>query len=269
MAISYPYMRESHTSSKIRGISKDTQMDIAKRYWEMHLKPRGIPLAGPVYDPATSARHVPFLCRKKGKLLDEMLQAGDHVIFAYHDRGYRTVLDFGRLYERWQGRGITMHFANLNVDLSTAEGMLMANIMFSTAQADSDLKSQRNKDVAAWLRKNNRPTNGARRLGFILHCEGGQRQWAPYPEERALMRIIVRLRDEEGCSWNAIVSRLELLLGALREKDPKCEAYQANWDRERIRRAHAAYCEILRTEGQDSANPTSDAQKPLSASAGQ
>jgi len=50
-------------------------------------------LAEPVYDSKTSARKYPFRQRKRGKWLDSVLRAGDHVLFAYHDQRYRQLID--------------------------------------------------------------------------------------------------------------------------------------------------------------------------------
>ena len=65
--------------------------------------------------------------------------------------------------------------SHLGVDLSAGPGMTVANIMASVAQGQSDLYSERNKAIAARLRKMNRPTNGTKKLGCKLAGKGKDR----------------------------------------------------------------------------------------------
>jgi DNA invertase Pin-like site-specific DNA recombinase len=144
VGVAYWYCRESHADSYANQNSKQTQEGICQSYYDFRLKPLGVRVGKIYYDPKTSARHVPFLQRTAGKELDRILQATDHVIFAHLDRGYRAVLDFSQVMQNWKSRGVTVHFASLGVDMSTPAGMLVANIMASVAQGESDLESERN-----------------------------------------------------------------------------------------------------------------------------
>lgn len=120
--------------------------------------------------------------------------------------------------------------------------------MVSVAQGESDLKGDRNKEIAATLRRLNRPTKGQRKLGYRLTGPKKHRQFVPFPEEREIMRIIVDLRDR-GSSWNEITTIVNSLLPILRTRSPGCEAYHGTWTRSRVRRAYQGYKEILAHQG--------------------
>lgn len=248
----YPYLRESHVYSAMSGISWQTQLDICRRYWEANLKGKGVVLGEPTHDEAISARKVPFLCRKEGFALDQKLQRGDHVIVAYHDRQHRTISDFCNLIDRWKPRGITMHFANLGVDLSTPHGMAVANMMFVMAQWQSDSMSERNKAVAAYLKSTGRSAGGRMPMGYVKRGPKGDRQCVPYPEERRLMRAVVVAKDS-GMTWNEIAETMEAVCETLRQKWPRCPAYKAGvWSSyEHCRKAYRYYMRILERENGD------------------
>ncbi len=103
--------------------------------------PGGTPVRLGVYERPTGDRRTPILDRKGGQRLHGMLKSGDHVIFAHLDRGFRATLDFAALIDVWKSKEVTVHFADLSVDLSTPQGMLVANIMAAVAQGQSDLTS--------------------------------------------------------------------------------------------------------------------------------
>ena len=92
MPIAYPYLRVSHQDSARSGLSPETQLARCHQYFELRgLVEQGVRFYDDelLYDPAVSARHVPFLDRKMGRKLQRMLQPGDHVIFAHLDRASR------------------------------------------------------------------------------------------------------------------------------------------------------------------------------------
>ena len=208
MGVAYWYCRESHADSYANQNSKQTQEGICQSYYEFRVKPLGIHVGKIFYDPKTSARHVPFLQRQAGRELNNILRAGDHVIFSHLDRGYRAVLDFSQVMEDWKQRGITVHFASLGVDLSTPAGMLVANLMCSVSQGESDLKSERNREIAAFQRRANRPTNGERKFGYRVAGPKGDRQFVPFTAERDVMAQIVQLHDR-GFTWKEVSTIIE------------------------------------------------------------
>ena len=255
MPTCYFYFRQSHPDSFKAGNSRQTQEEICQRYYEFRVQPLGIPRGPVFYDPKTSARHVRFLDRKAGSELNRLLQRGDHIVFAYLDRRYRAVLDFAQLMEDWKLRGITVHFANLSVDLSTPTGMLVANIMASVAQGESDLKSERNLEICAFRRRANRPTNGERKFGYRRAGPKGDRQFVPFTAERDVMARIIQLHDG-GFTWKEVSIIVEgmsekitfkatRLFSSFTLYDHFPEGYWAWW---RCRKAYYDYRKIVERE---------------------
>ena len=157
--------------------------------------------------------------------------------------------------EDWKARGITVHFANLGVDLSTPTGMLVANIMASVAQGESDLKSERNLEIAAFRRRANRPTNGERKFGYRVAGPKRDRQFVPFTEERDVMARIVQLHDG-GFTWKEVSIIIETmspkimfpatrLFSSYKEYTKFPEGYWAWW---RCRKAYYDYRKIVERE---------------------
>ncbi len=267
MPTAFPYIRVSHKNSAESGLSAGAQLDVCRNHYGRMLVPHDVVWWGLteipadldttkhdetvalLYDPAVSARHVPFLNRKGGIRLNDMLQPGDHVIFAHLDRGFRAVLDHAALIDLWKTRHITVHFADLGVDLSTPHGMLVANIMAAVAQGQSDMLSERNKEIAARMRKLNRPCNGHKRLGYKLQGKKPNWQWVPDMQERAIMAEIVRLRDEKRTWWevsDAIEEQVYVAAGKIWRPS---RYWPRNWSCGKCQRALAAWQQILEDEG--------------------
>lgn len=185
--------------------------------------------------------------------LNNMLKAGDHVIFAHLDRGFRAVRDFAVLIHMRHSREITVHLADMQLDLSTPSGMLSAHIMAAVAQGQSDLLSERNKEIAARMRRLNRPCNGQKMLGFKLDGPRGlpRNQWQLMPDwpQRAIMAEIVRLRDEERLAYQAISDSVERRICELDGRQFRQSAFfKRKWTPSKCRRAYLAYRRIVAEE---------------------
>lgn len=246
MSTAFSYARVSHADSAESDLSRGSQADICRRYYDLRLEPEGIEWSeqNPFYDPAVSARHVPFLERKAGIGLHHALRPGDHVIFAHLDRGFRAILDFAALMTVWKAKRITIHFADLGVDLSTPAGALVANIMASVAQSQSDMISERNKEIATRQRKLNRPCTcpiRMKKLGWKGVRINGHWEWKPDVQERAVMAEIVRLRDS-GVSFDTISDLIEAKFANYQDRPYKKSVFVKRvWNRNRCWRAYRAY----------------------------
>lgn len=100
-------------------------------------------------DESTSAKKKEFCTRPAGYLLDLRLKKGDVVVFAYLDRAFRSFKDFAVTCQKWIDRGVAVIFLDPQVDMTDIWGRAMAGIFAIFAQLDSDLKSKRNKEIAA------------------------------------------------------------------------------------------------------------------------
>ena len=259
MPIAYAYIRVSHKKSEQSGLSPEAQSDRCRNYYEYRIKPEGVDYYdGPLlYDAAVSARHVPFQLRPAGRRLFEMVRPGDHVIFAYLDRGFRELSDYTKLIDLWDTMNVTVHFADLGVDLSTGPGRLVANIMASIAQGQSDLISERNKEIAARMRRLNRPLNGKKRLGYKLEGPPKYRQWVPDEIELSIMAEIVRLRDDQGMTWQEVSDKIEqdLCTHEGREFNPSVFV-KRKWSWEKCRRGYEAFKRFLTEQAQRASDGT-------------
>jgi len=212
----YIYVRVSHakgfesveTQAKE---DKSLQAQAARclAYYESRVKHKEVELYPEVIvEPRVSARETPLRKRPKGKWLNSVLRHGDHVIFAYFDRSVRQLRDWANLLPEWQARGINIHFVDLDIDLSTPQGQMIANIMASVAQWESDQRSERCKAVAAWLKANGRCYGPTRRPGYKVIGPKGNRRVVHDHSQFPILRKIERLRHQ-GLSWEKISQIVE------------------------------------------------------------
>jgi hypothetical protein len=133
------------------------------------------------------------------------------------------------------------------------QGLLVANIMAAVAQGQSALISQRNKAIAARLRKLGRPRNGSNPLGYRRVGPKGARQCVPDVQERAIMAEIVRLRDEKGLTFEAISDQIEGKTCRHEGRPLQDPVWgKRKWPLQKCHRAYHAYKRILQEEGRTS-----------------
>ena len=143
----FGYVRVSHQKSADSGLSVESQTKAIQGYadrlpFEWKWGP------GKIYvDLAESAYKIPFCFRTQGKQLREELKSGDHVIMYSIDRGFRSVADFSNTIAYWLKEGVSVHLVTENLNLGTATGKLMANVLASFAQFKSDIQSERTRDA--------------------------------------------------------------------------------------------------------------------------
>jgi DNA invertase Pin-like site-specific DNA recombinase len=111
------------------------------------------------------------------------------IVVAKLDRLSRSLKDFASLMERAQSHGWNLVALDLGVDLSTAAGEFMANVMASAAQWERRIIGQRTKDALA----------AKRAQGVKL----GRHSVLP---ESVVRRILAARKAGEG--WSAIASSL-------------------------------------------------------------
>lgn len=268
--VAFSYLRVSHKYSAASGLSPGSQLDICRRYYKYAIQPKGVLWYGIkeippemdlttyddtvelFYDPSTSARHVPLLARRAGARLDQVLREGDHVIFAHLDRGFRAIRDFSALIHEWLRRGIIIHFADLGVDLTTPHGMLVANLMASMAQGQSDLQSERQKEICARMKELNMPHGGHKRLAWKTIGKKGNRQYVPDQEGRAIMAEIVKLHDRDRLSFGQIGERIYSWMCQVHPQTFHGGSHFGRkrlWTHDKVRKAYHDYFELVEQEG--------------------
>lgn len=147
----------------------------------------------------------------------ELLEPGDHLIVDKIDRLWRSIEDFVFLARILENRQITWHITNLlgiTVRQGTSMGDFIIRLLVSLAQWESDRTSERIKDIRAHLRAKGRyagnmPLIGMKRImGVHTDPDGRKRiktKGLVWDEEmRAVMGLIVKMRDEEKLGWHSI-----------------------------------------------------------------
>lgn len=209
-AACYGYYRVSAVE-QVDGFSPEGQQRLIRDY---HKRISTLPpLAEPMFgDLGESAYKVPFGMRPASSALLKHMKPGDHVIFAFHDRAFRNMLDFAQTMDRWQKQSVTVHFQNLGFDSSSPMGRLMLSILIGFAEFEPQMLSQRMKMMYLQKMRTGVPWThiGARKggafktpLGFKeVETKHGIRWRVNWPELIGLYRI-VQLK-ELGLSWKEI-----------------------------------------------------------------
>lgn len=146
--------------------------------------------------------------RPAGAELDGLLQRGDHVVFARLDRAWRDVRDMLETWDNWAERGVTVHFADLNVDTSGPQGRMMASIMAAIAEWESQDLSHRIRLAMQACKAQGRPVNQEVPLGFKVSRAFGKKWFVPDEEQVEIMERVIALRDQ-GMTWPAISDLIE------------------------------------------------------------
>lgn len=228
----YIYIRVSHLDSAESGLGIEAQQDRCRNYLKFLMsKPEyaEIESAGVYVDDAVSAYRAStreLITRPQGAQLNKVLKRGDHVIFARLDRAFRWVPDFYETKERWDKRGITMHFVDMQVDMSTATGKMFAGMMAIVAQWYSDYISERTKEALAVKKANGQPVNQKSPAGLRIERDGSQNVYVPDLTQRPLLRYVRILRDVKRLSYRKISDRIEAIFAARENRKPRME-----WDR--------------------------------------
>lgn len=81
------------------------------------------------------------------------LMPGDTVIVTAPHRLFRNTREAAIQLDKWEKLNIRICFTQLKVDTSSAAGKLLLSMMFAAAQWESDIRSQRMKESAAWRKK--------------------------------------------------------------------------------------------------------------------
>lgn len=214
----YPYIRVSKQDQANSGLSLAAQEHQAEAYFKyLNSKREAMdlpPLAwGGMYaDKAVSAFKYNFVLRPSGRALHQRLRKGDHVAFTKLDRGFRDTKDMISMTNLWTAQGVTTHFLDINVDMSTSTGQLFATIVAAMAQWESQRKSERNKDVMEELRRRGKILSGSVPVGLKPGPHG---RFVENPDDICMLRMVLAMRGPEPkrplCTYDEIRSLLRHL----------------------------------------------------------
>lgn len=244
----YAYIRVSTEEQVASGMGLAAQERRAKAYFEYLItlpEYQDFEWGGVCEESGVSAYSVPLLQRPAGREMNANLEKGDHVVFLRMDRAFRSVKDFLGTYELWDTRGVNVHFLDLGVDMSTANGRLTLHILASVAQWESDVKSERIK--AALAEKKARKRKYVRHSPFGFKYIGRNKVAVPDREEMCVLRYISLLRDRDQLSWQAIGDRLESILSSREGRKPRME-WDRRWKWQSCQRGYEAWERITSHE---------------------
>lgn len=176
--------------------------------------------AGFFCDEDTSGRWVPFAARNAALCLIQHLRQGDKLVVTKVDRIGRTVLDGVRVFKWIHDNGVDLHIANFGgqrLDLTTANGALMANILLAFAQFESDLRRERILDTIAALKKSGKRYHSQEIYGWRrvpressaakkYKIEPGRSRTVLIPalKEREQIRQMFLWHDNDGLTYQLI-----------------------------------------------------------------
>jgi len=202
----FGYIRCSHLDSVESGLGIDAQRRIILR-WAEFVRELYPELTGEIewieeqkvikkVNKAISAYKVELIRRPGGRLLNQQLRKGDHVIFAYLDRAWRNTEDCLATMRRWTARGVAAHFADMRIDSTTAQGKFTLTVLAAAVEMDSHLKSERVKESFSGMMALGKTRNGHAPIGYkLIGKKGTQRAVVPDPEQRIVMAEIARFKE--------------------------------------------------------------------------
>jgi DNA invertase Pin-like site-specific DNA recombinase len=225
----FGYRRCSHRDSQESGLGMAAQEGTISAYYTLlcskwrEAKEQVLAFHSKIFsDEAVSARRK-LVTRAEGRALDLALKRGDHVVFPRLDRGFRDLEDLIRTTRDWDARGVTIHFVNEGIDCSTSIGRLIMHILGAVAQWQSEYIGDRAREMAVIYRSLGRNGNGKPPIGYKLigpKSAGMRRKLVPDMEQRKVMSVIVKLRDEQKMTWDAISEYIEQKLAAQENRKP-------------------------------------------------
>jgi len=183
--------------------SEAIQTDQLRKRYDVDFAEHGYEWGGVLFDRGVSGR-TPLSQRPLGAELCKRLKKDDMVLIAKLDRGFRSLHDMLNCMANWRELGIGLTVLNLGVNSSKPEGRFMLHILAALAEFERDLIAERTREAAALRRAQGRPVAGPPPYGFKILKRHGQKRLYPDPAQRALGSKIVKWRDVDGFTWEAI-----------------------------------------------------------------
>jgi site-specific DNA recombinase len=118
----------------------------------------------------------------------------DCVVVCKVDRLSRSLLDFARLMERFDRRGVSFVSVTQEFNTTTSLGRLTLNILLSFAQFEREIISERTRDKLSAARRKGKWTGGWPVLGYDVDIKGGR--LVLNPKEAAQVREMYQIAVE-------------------------------------------------------------------------
>ena len=109
------------------------------------------------------------------RLLADVERGQINTIVVYRlDRLSRSLVDFGRIHEFLEKRGVSLVSVTESINTTTPQGRMMVNVLLSFAQYERELIGERTRDKMSAARRRGRWTGGMPPLGYDTAPEGGR-----------------------------------------------------------------------------------------------
>lgn len=225
-------------------MSLDTQRGVIERVAEANR----FEVAVWVEDPNVSGS-VRLDQREGGRTMCAEVRAGDVIIVAALDRAFRSVADCSHMLDRWERLGVRLILGDFgsNLDIAEPMGKAMIQMMAVFAELERKITAARIREALANRKAigqahSRHPGYGFRwREHYDARLKKMVKHREPDPEERALMRELVKWRMDDH-SWDQIRQHVVYTL-KLRTKDHKA------WSQSRLERAYLAELKLQIEEG--------------------
>jgi site-specific DNA recombinase len=153
----------------------------------------------------------------------------DCVVVYKVDRLSRSLLDFSRILERFEKKGVSFVSVTQQFNSTTSMGKLTLNILLSFAQFEREVISERTRDKIAMARKRGKYTGGRPVLGYDIEntrliinpseAETVKLIYDIYLNSRGLVDTIKQLDQREISNKSWITKRGKLAGGAVFNKN--------------------------------------------------
>ena len=248
----YAYIRVSHPSQVESGLSLESQEARARAYFSYLAQTPGRENLrwGLVFaEKAVSAYKKQLIHRPVGGKMHERLREGDHVCFIKLDRGFRNTRDMLNTLPLWESRGITVHFLDPTVDLTTATGRMFLTITAAVAEWESAVKSERIKAAFAALRlRGQTPSGWIHPRGTQFIGARGRRKVIANWRDVAIGRLIHHLYEFRGMTYMEISDRVERILSKRDGRPYQRRAEPREWHYRRCNHTVLARRDLLGPE---------------------
>jgi site-specific DNA recombinase len=117
----------------------------------------------------------------------------DCVVVYKVDRLSRSILDFSKIVERFERRGVSFVSVTQQFNTGTSMGRLMLNVLLSFAQFEREIISERTRDKIAAARRRGKWMGGKPLLGYDLLITPGGGRLVVNEDEAARVRAIFEL----------------------------------------------------------------------------
>lgn len=199
------YIRVSTDEQATEGVSLEAQ----RARVESFAKAQGFELVEVVVGAGESAKNLDRPGLKKAL---ELLRGVDGLLITTLDRLTRSVRDWGTLREdHFQDRRLIS--AGEPVDVTTAAGRFILNILFAKAEFERDQVGERTSTALQHKASKGEYTGGGAPYGFrkVVGAEGEAIRVEPEPAEQLVIETARKLAAQPGMSLRKIAKKLEEL----------------------------------------------------------